>query len=301
MMVKRIILMFLGVAILGIAFSATSSFALDLGYHQVYKLKGGMSADDIMQIQYFNQYTKFAHDYQSTGYVYLNEKSGAQRQRTFARKRIILGRTKDDMDYKDFTMFTGPTSVKGLGILSWTYIAYDRDPDQWLWIPSLKKVRKISASQDDDSFLGSDFTAEEITTRKFEDETYSLLREERFSGYTAELNGQVYFKGANCYVIEAKPKRYPWYYSKRIIWVDKETGGDVYQEIYDAADRKYKVILKNYEIMDVGGRDYTTQTLLECKDLRTGHSSIIEMKDIKFDQGLGESDFSERILRRSKW
>ena len=298
---KKIILFLVGIGILGVAFSISPLFALDLQYHEIYQLKGGMSADDIMQIQYFNQYTKFAHDYESTGYVYLIEKSGAQRQRTFLRKRVLLGRAEDDIAYKDVTMFIGPTSVKGLGILSWTYMEYNRDPDQWLWIPSLKKVRKISASQADDSFLGSDFTSEEITTRKFEDETYALLREERFGGYTSEFNNKTYFQGANCYVIEAKPKRSPWYYSKRIIWVDKETGGDVYQEIYDALGRKYKILLKNYEIMDVGSRDYTTQTLLECKDFRTGHSTIIEMKDIKFDQGLEESDFSERILRRSKW
>ncbi|MBL7084877.1 MAG: outer membrane lipoprotein-sorting protein [Candidatus Omnitrophica bacterium] len=298
---KKIILILLSLAFMGCAFGTTSLFALELKHHQVYKLKGGMNLDDIMQIVYFNLYTKFAHDYQSTGYVYLIEKSGAKRERTFLRQRIILGRTEGDIDYKDVTMFTGPTSVKGLGILSWTYMEYGRDPDQWLWLPSLRKIRKISAAQGDDSFLGSDFTTEEITTRKFEDETYKLLKEDKFSGYTADFNNIAYFKGADCFVVEARPKRDPWYYSKRVIWIDKETGGDVYQEIYDATGRKYKIILKNYEIMKVDGRDYPTQRLLEVKDLRTGHSTVIEMKDIKFDQGLEESHFSERMLRRSKW
>ncbi len=217
------------------------------------------------------------------------------------RRRIILGRDTDDVDYKDVTMFTGPTAVKGLGILSWTYMEYGRDPDQWLWLPSLKKVRKISASQGDDSFLGSDFTTEEITTREFEDETYKLLKSERFSGYTAEFNGKTYFQGVDCFVVEARPKREPWYYSKRVVWIDKETGGDIYQEIYDTTGRIYKRILKNYEVMDVNGRAYPTQTLLEVKDLHTGHRTVIEMKGTKFDQNLEEGDFSERTLRRSKW
>lgn len=298
---KKIILLLLSVGIFGLVFGTMSAYALELEHQQVYKLKRGMSLDEIMQIVYFNQYTKFAYDYQSTGYVYLIEKSGAERQRTFLRQRIILGRKEDDMDYKDITMFTGPTSVRGLGVLSWTYINFNRDPDQWLWLPSLKKVRKISAAQDDDSFLGSDFSNEEITTRKFEDETYKLLREEKLAGYTATFNGKTYFKGAACYVIEARPKRSPWYYSKRIVWVDKKTGGDVYQEIYDARGRKYKIIFKNYEIMKINGRDYSTQTLLECEDFRTGHRTVVEMKDIKFDQDMKESRFSERILRRSKW
>ncbi|MFC1699395.1 outer membrane lipoprotein-sorting protein [Candidatus Omnitrophota bacterium] len=296
---KKITLILLAVASFWLASGVVSLYALELQSHQVYDLKSGMSADDIMQLQYFIQYTKFAYDYQSTGYVYLIEKSGAMRKRTFLRQRIILG--TDEMDYKDVTQFTGPTSVKGLGILSWTYSEFNRDPDQWLWLPSLKKIRKISASSDDDSFLGSDFTTEEITTRKFEDETYTLLREEKFAGYTAEFNGQAYAKGADCYVIEAEPKRSPWYYSKRVVWVDKKTGGDVYQEIYDATGKKYKIIFKNYEMKEVDGKGYSTQTLLECIDHRSGHRTVIEMKDIKFDQGLEESQFSERILRRLKW
>ena len=300
-MVKKIILILFSVGILGLAFGATNVLALELKHYQVYKLQPGMSLDDIMQIVYFNQYTKFAHDYQSTGYVHLIEKSGAKRQRTFLRQRIVLGRKEGDIDYKDVTMFTGPTSVKGLGILSWTYMEYGRDSDQWLWLPSLKKVRKISAAQGDDSFLGTDFTTAEITTRKFEDETYKLLREEKFKGYTADFNGQIYFKDADCFVVEAQPKRDPWYYSKRVVWIDKSSGGDIYQEIYDPTGRMYKIILKNYAIIKVDGKDYATQTLLECKDLRTGHSTVIEFEDIKFDQGLEESHFSEKTLRRSKW
>jgi len=300
-MLKKAMFLVLIVGLLGFGFGAGSAFALDLKHHQVYKLDGSMGVDDIMRIAYFNLYTKFAYDYQSTGYVHLIEKSGARRQRTFLRQRIILGRAEGDIDYKDVTMFTGPTSVKGLGILSWTYMEYGRDPDQWLWLPSLRKVRKISAAQGDDAFLGSDFTTEEITTRKLEDETYKLLKEEKFGGYTSGFNGRAYFKDADCFVIEARPKRDPWYYSKRVVWIDKETGGGIYQEIYDATGRKYKIIFKNYEIKKVDGRDYPTQSLLEVKNLRTGHSTVIEMKDIRFDQGLKEGNFSERMLRRSKW
>ncbi|NQT00146.1 MAG: outer membrane lipoprotein-sorting protein [Candidatus Omnitrophica bacterium] len=298
---KKIIIMVLTLGICGLLLASGSLYALELKHHQVYAPKSGMSVEDIMQVTYFIQYTKFAYDYQSTGYVYLIEQSGAQRKRTFLRQRIVLGRAEDNLDYKDVTMFTGPTSVKGLGILSWTYLAYADDPDQWLWIPSLKKVRKISASSGDDSFLGSDFTTEEITTRKFEDETYALTGEERFVGYTAKHDEQTYYQSANCYVIEARPKRDPWYYSKRVVWIDKKSGGDIYQEVYDAAGRKYKTIFKNYEMIKVEGRDYPAQALLECIDLRSGHRTVVEMKDIQFDQGLEESSFSERILRRSKW
>jgi outer membrane lipoprotein-sorting protein len=272
-------------------------YALELQYHKVYKPEQGMSADEIMQIKYFVKYTKFAHDYESTGYVYLIDKSGFTRERTFLRQRILLGRESDGIAYKDIVMFTGPTAVKGLATLTWSYIDPDREQQQWLWLPSLKKIRKISAAQAEDSFMGSDFTIEEITTRRFEE----LLREEAFKGYQAELNNKLYHQGTNCFVIEARPKRSPWYYSKRIVWVDKNTGGDIYHEIYDPRGRLFKTIFKDYEIMEVEGKDYAAMMFLEAKDLRTGHKTVVEMKNIKFDQGLSEELFTEKSLMRSRW
>ncbi len=282
-------------------FNCLNLFAMEFKHHEIYRIEPGMGVDDIMQISLFNKYTKYAYDYQSTGLVHLIEKNGATRQRTFLRRRLILGRQDDNIDYKDMTVFTNPTSVKGLGILSWTYSKYGQDADQWLWVPSLKKVRKISQASGDDSFLGSDFTTEEVTTRRFEDETYTLLREDTFGGYKSEFDGKEYFNGADCYVVEAKPKRNPWYYSKRITWIDKKTGGDIYEEVYDANGKMFKTVFKEYQIKDVNGRDYSVQTHLEVKDLRTDHKTVIEIKDIKFDQGFDESDFSERMLERSKW
>jgi hypothetical protein len=276
-------------------------FAAELEYFQVYKPKEGMSADEIMRIKYFVKYTLFAKDYQSTGYVYLIDKSGAIRERTFLRQRIILGDASRGLAYKDLVMFAGPAAIKGLATLTWTYIDPDRDQDQWLWLPSLKKIRKISAAHADDSFMGSEFTIEEITTRRFEDETYKLLREEKFKGFTSEFNKKTYHEGSDCFVIEARPKKSPWYYSKRIVWIDKHTGGDIFHEIYDPKGTLFKTIFKNYEFRNVNGRDYATQTFLEVKNLRSGYKTVIDIRDIKFDQGLSEEEFTETTLSQSRW
>jgi len=53
--------------------------------------------------------------------------------------------------------------------------------------------------------------------------------------------------------------------------------------------------------MNVGGRDYAKQNRLEAKDLRTGHKTIVDMQNIKFDQGLSEELFTEKSLMRSRW
>ena len=292
---KRVIL-FLAAMILG----AGSVFAAELEYFQVYTPKDGMTADEIMQIENFVKYTLFAHDAYLEGKADFVDKSGSVLEKTTMRERITLGRKSDDIAYKDLVMFTSP-QVKGLATLTWTYMNAKRQQDSWIWLPSLRKIRKISAANGDDTFMGSDFTVEDILTRRFEDETYTLTGSENFKGYTCEYDKKTYFKDNPCFVIECKPKRSPWYYSKRVLWVDKNTGGGIYEEMYDPLGRMYKYIFKDYEIQKVNGKDYPAQVIIEGKDLRTGHRTSIVNSVIKFDEGLSEDRFSERALTQSRW
>jgi hypothetical protein len=292
---RKLILLFLALIL-----SYGYAQALEPEYFNVYKPKEGMSADDIMQIEYFVKYTRFAHDAQFVGKAYFVDKDGSTRVKETLRQRITLGRKSDDIAYKDLVIFTTP-QVKGLGTLTWTYMNPARQPDSWLWVPSLKKIRKISTSSADDSFMGSDFTVEDILLRRFEDETYSLTGSEDFKGYTCKFDGKEYFKGTPCFVIEAKPKKSPWYYSKRIVWVDKNTGGGIYEEMYDANGKVFKNIFKSYVIYNVNGKEYPAQAILEGTDLRTGHRTVITNEDIKFDTGLPESKLTAQALMQSRW
>jgi len=292
---KKIILL-----MAAMAFTSSLAFAAELEYFQVYAPKDGMTADEIMQIEYFVKYTKFARDVYLEGKALFVDKSGSVLEKETLRERITLGRKSDDIAYKDLVMFTSP-QVKGLATLAWTYLNPKRQQDSWLWIPSLRKIRKISAANGDDTFMGSDFTVEDILTRRFEDETYTLIGTQNFPGYTCEYDKKTYFKDAPCFVIECKPTRSPWYYSKRILWVDKNTGGGIYDEIYDPLGRKFKYIFKDFEIFKVNGKDYPAQVIVEGKDLRNGHRTTIVNTVIKFDIGLSEDLFTERALMQSRW
>ena len=294
-MKKILLLLLCTTMVLGLASAA------ELEYFQIYKPRAGMSADEVMQLAYFVQYTKFAKDAQFEGKAYFIDKAGSVRERGTERKRINLGRKSDGLAYKDFNMFTSPSQVKGLSILTWTYLDPKKQTDTWMWIPSLKKIRKVSQSQADDSFMGSDFTVEEISTRKFEDETYKLLKEERFKGYTSIHTKETYYAGTPVLVIEARPKRSPWYYSKRIAYIDKATGGDIYNEVYDQNGRLFKTLFRKYEMYNVFGKEYPAQTIIEGHDLRTGHKTVIINEKITFDQGLPESFFTETTLNQSRW
>ncbi len=287
--------------LLAIAMFSGYALAADLEYFKVYKPAAGMSADEIMQIKYHNKYSLFAHDYESIGDVVFIEKDGSRRNRRFLRQRIILGRTSDDISYKDSVAFTQPTSVKGLATLTWNYMSPSRDQDVWLWLPSLRKIRKVSAGQADDSFMGGDLTTEEITTRRFSDETYKLIGEENFKGYTSVFDGKVYHKDEPCYVIECYPKRKPWYYSKRVAYVSKNFGGNMLDEIYDPNGKLYRTLFRGWIIMQVNGKDYPAQNRVEAEDLRTGHKTVIIFDEIKFDQGLSEDIFTQKTLMRSRW
>lgn len=292
---KRIVLFLVAMTL-----AAGSVFAAELQYFEVYTPKDGMTADEIMQIEYFVKYTLFAHDAYFEGKADFVDKSGAVLEKTTLRERITLGRKSDDIAYKDLVMFTSP-QVKGLATLTWTYMDSKRQQDSWIWLPSLKKIRKISAANGDDTFMGSDFTVEDILTRRFEDETYTLIGTQNFPGYTCEYDKKTYYKDTPCFVIECKPKRSPWYYSKRILWVDKATGGGIYDEQYDPLGRKFKYIFKDFEIQKVNGKDYPAQVIIEGKDLRTGHRTSIVNTVIKFDIGLSEDLFTERSLMQSRW
>ena len=199
---KKIVLL-----VFALTLCASSCLAAELDYFQVYKPKPGMSADEVMQIAYFVIYTKFAHDAEFWGKAYYIDKSGSVRERGTMRRRLNLDRKSDGIAYKDLILFTSPVQVKGLGILTWTYLSPDRDTEQWMWLPSLQKVRKISQAEGDDAFMGSDFTVEEITTRRFEDETYKMISEDNFKGYTSNFTKKTYYQGSPVFVIEARPKR----------------------------------------------------------------------------------------------
>ncbi len=271
-----------------------------LEYHQLYVPDAQMNAEEIMRIAYHNKYSLFARDFQQEGTVLYVDPSGFTRKRVWERLRMVKGRG-DEFSYKDLIAITYPTEVKGLAVLTWTYKDYQKDQEVWLWIPSLKKARKISASEDDDAFMGSDLTVEEVSTRRFEDETYTLSGEDVFQGYVFEETGETRVQGASCFIIECRPNKKYWYYDKRVVWVDKRHGGIIFEEYYDKTGRKFKTIFRGWDVLDVDGRQYPTQIALECKDLRTGHRTTILMRDTRYDQEIDPQYFTVKSLMRSRW
>lgn len=259
----------------------------------------GMSINALMKMSYHIKFTKDCKDYESWGGFDLVDKKGLVRKRGWHRYRIILDRLSDGIDYKDILVMDKPQNVKGLGVLTWSYLDPDKDQEVWLWLPSLRKVRRISQTEDDASFLGSDWTYEEVVSGRYENDTYRLISEEVFPGYTSTYTNQEYNKDVPCYLIEATPTRKDWYYAKKNIYLDKKTACNIFEEYFDSKGSKIKTISRYWTTF----RDapYLTEDFDECRDLRLGHYTPVDITDVVFDNQLQESMFSERSLMRIKW
>ncbi len=260
----------------------------------------GISANDLMRIKYFIKYTKFARDYTGIGVFKMINRKDYTRTREWQRYRILLDRRSEVFDFKDLLVIVEPDNIRGIAVLSWTYRDPEKDRDIWLWLPSLRKVRKTSQADADEPFMGTEWTTEEVSTRKWADETYTMLKDQTFEGYTSRFTNKTYHKGTECFVIEARPKRKDWYYSKRIARLDKNFGGLIFDEVYDNVGKKRRLFLKEYEIRENG---CIPQIYLELVNLATDDLTIVSFneEDIKFNTGLTESFFVEKTLKQSQW
>ncbi len=259
------------------------------------------TADELMKACFDIKFTRYADDayYPHVETVFI-DKSGFKRHKKAVRKRIVLHGERG-LDYKDVIWLTYPEYTKGLAVLTWAYMDVNKENDIWIWLPAWKKIRKVSQTEEDDSFMGSEFTVEEITTRRYGYETYKLIGEDVFSGYKSGLDGKTYCKGVPCYKVECYPKKKRWYYEKRIVWIDKKTGASVYEEYYDKKGRKYKEIFRTY-VYPENGCYYPI--FYEVYNFRTGHRDIIVIggkAEPTFNMGISERFFTEKTLERQEW
>jgi hypothetical protein len=290
---------FLAVSLWFLSGAVYGELVLPISTGKMSRPKPGMTADELMKIFFHVKYSKDSHDYTAQGGTQLISKAGLKRNRAFYRSRIILNSPEDNLDYKDIVTFTRPENVKGLSVLTWTYLTRGQDQDVWLWLPSLRKIRRIAQNEGDDSFMGTDFTYEEVVYRKWGDETYTLVGEENFPGHQSIQDGKTYYKDTPCYVIEARPKQKDWYYSKRRAYLEKDTAFRIHDTYFDQMGRSQKTLFVYWSPIE--GSELDMEWLLEVAELRSNHSTIIDLEEVKFDQGLSEKLFTERALMRTKW
>jgi outer membrane lipoprotein-sorting protein len=191
---------------------------------------------------------------------------------------------KDDND-KILIRFIEPADVKGVGLLTIEHT--DRDHDQWLYLPALKKVRRISSSDQGDSFMGTDYTYEDIRSEKLEDHNYKLI-------------GSEVVDGQDCYQVEALPateeQKKDSGYSKRILWVRKDIFLIVQVKYFDKKGEHFKTEVHN-DIVEAAPNLYRPN-FMKMENHKTGHSTTITFDERKMNSGLPDRMFTERTLKR---
>jgi hypothetical protein len=186
-----------------------------------------------------------------------------------------------------FLYFHKPGDVRRMTFMVWKYPT--KEDDRWIFVPAVDLIRRIAADDKRSSFVGSDFTYEDVSGRDVASDTHSLLRSEKL-------------EGQDCFVIESIPKE-PTEYTKRLSWIDKKNFLPLKEEYYDAQNELYR-IFKADKIEDIkvgagtGENGFPTVTHRTMKNLKTGHRTEVVYKSVSYNLGLKDKDFSERHMRR---
>jgi hypothetical protein len=212
----------------------------------------------------------------------LKDKRGKIRVRETVSLRKYFGKEK-----KLVIFYETPTSVKGTAFLTFDYPEANRDDDQWLYLPALRKTRRISAANRGDYFLGTDLTYEDIkleTRISQEDYTYTTLRKENL-------------EGREMYVIEGIPKNKSIAkelgQSKVKFWVDAERWIMRKAESWDVAGNFLKTVeIKNFKKV----QNIWTYHTIKVVNHKTKHETEFVFEDIVYNGDLNDDYFTEEAL-----
>ncbi|MGM0432819.1 MAG: outer membrane lipoprotein-sorting protein [Spirochaetota bacterium] len=206
----------------------------------------------------------------------LTNSRGSTRERTIAQFRMDT-----DGIEKKIMFFTAPADVRDTSFLNWSY-EEGRPDDQWIYLPALRRVKRISSSSSGDSFMGSDFTYDDMGERHPSEDRHSIVGRETIDEW-------------DCYIVESVPKGSDEPYSKTRSWVVDGEWFGLKKEYYDDNGEVYKQLtIDEYEKID--GIWVITDMTME--NLEKESSTRIRMNDVEFDAGLRESFFTERQMRK---
>ena len=201
----------------------------------------------------------------------LINKRGSIRERRVASYSMDLGKDK-----KTIMFFQYPGDVEGTGFLTWDYDEIGKDDDKWLYLPAMKKTRRISgASAKKDYFMGTDFTYDDMGSRNVDEDTHKFLREESVDGHV-------------CWVVESSPKDSRDIYSKKISWIRQDCLIALKVEYYDKLGKLHRE-LKMSDIKKVDGFWLALQ--MHMTNVQTNHQTILIITDPRFNIDIDETLF----------
>ncbi len=214
----------------------------------------------------------------------MTDRSGTERVRETKSIRKYFGNEK-----RTIIFYLSPSNIKDTAFLTYDYPEADRDDDQWLYLPAARKVRRISASDRGDYFLGTDFTYEDIRKENkvgIEDYSWNTLGEETIDGH-------------RCFLVESIPVNEKTAkelgYSKVQSWIDAEIWMVRQAKYWDVAGNP----LKSLQVREITLiQDIWTAHQLSVENHKTGHKTVFTFKEVNYGQRVKDEMFTEDALRR---
>lgn len=187
---------------------------------------------------------------------------------------------------KGLSIFDRPRDIKGTAVLTWSHSL--KPDDQWIYLPALKRVKRISSRNKSGPFMGSEFSYEDISSQEIDKYRYKYLRDE-------------VFKGKNCYVVERRPAYKYSGYTRQVAWIDKIHFNPQKTVYYDRKNYLLKTLTFNgYKRYLVGKRKKTFWRASEMfmENHQTGKTTSLKWKQYVFGRHFTRRDFDRNTLKR---
>ncbi len=219
------------------------------------------------------------HDSTASMRMLLRNRQGEESTRDIRVKTLEV---ENDGD-KSLTIFDSPADVKGTAFLSFTHKS--GPDDQWLYLPALKRVKRIASRNKSGPFMGSEFAYEDLSSQEVEKYTYKYLRDESC-------------EGMECFVIERDPVDKYSGYTRQVVWIDKAEYRPMKIVYYDRKNSLLKTLtLADYrQFLDRYWRSHD----MFMENHQTGKSTRLTWSNFKFRTGLTERDFDRNSLKRAR-
>ena len=216
-------------------------------------------------------------DFTADMHMILRNEQGQESVREVKMKSLEVETDGD----KSLTVFNKPKDIKGTAFLNYSHsVGAD---DQWLYLPSLKRVKRISSRNKSGPFMGSEFSFEDLSSFEIEKYTYNYLGDELVAG-------------VDSFKVEQYPTDENSGYSKRIVWVDKEEYRIVKVEFYDRKKSLLKTL--SYNDFRLYLDKYWRSNSSVMVNHQNGKSTELKWNNYNFKTGLSDSDFSRNSLKR---
>jgi outer membrane lipoprotein-sorting protein len=244
--------------------------------------RGETARELLDQVKTLNATTRKWTDRTQQLSLLIVDRRGNERRRELA---IYMKKYPDDAN-RSIVFFQAPAEIKGTGFLQWANA--HRNDEQWLYLPELKRVRQISAGSKRESFVGTDFSYEDLAI-------ISQILDWTDADAQATLVRDETIEGAVAAVMEFVPTGKDIGYGRIRIWLRRADAVIVQYEFIDGKGATVKRLTVS-DIRPVGA--ISTAFRYEMQNLQTGSHTRVDFSEVRYDTGLTDEAFTQRTLER---